>query len=155
MAESFAKSRFLLASIEYGQNDEESEALQKIADGIKCTISGTPDGLSLSVNYSDNDQGNYLEIVEGGMPAPYAGGDGGIVHNPDGTFEKSNVNPNFWGTRLDSLAKPGSETLAEVNRMLTDLFRDEVQSIVSDSKQEIAAMAKEYIVQELRGITTK
>ena len=102
------------------------------------------------MDYDDKDQGNYLEIIKEGMPAPYAGGDGGIVHNPDGTFEKSEVDPRLWGTRLDSLAKPGSDTLAEVNRMLTDLFRDEVETIVAESRQEIAAIAKDYVVQELR-----
>lgn len=150
MAESFAKSRFLLAATEYGENDEEMEALQKIADGIRCNIFATPSGVSLSVDYDDNDQGNYLEIIEQGMPAPYAGGDGGIVHNPDGTFKVSEVNPNFWGTRLDMLSKPGSDTLEEVNRMLGDLFRDEVQNIVSESRGEIAQAAKNYIVQELQ-----
>jgi hypothetical protein len=155
MAESFAKSRFLLAAIEYGQNDAEMEALLKIADGIKCTIKPSATGVTLSVDYNDKDQGNYLEIIEEGMPAPYAGGDGGIVHNPDGTFEKSDVDPRLWGTRLDFLAKPGSDTLAEVNRMLADLFRDEVETIVSESRPEIAAIAKDYVMRELREVMQK
>ena len=102
------------------------------------------------MDFDNADQGNYLEIIEHGMPAPYAGGDGGIVHNPDGTFEKSQVNPVFWGTRLDSLAKPGSDTLDEVRRMLGDLFRDEVQNIVAASRADIAGIAKQYIIQELQ-----
>lgn len=45
LADNFVKSRFLLASVEYGQNEEEMQALQKIADGIQCTIYQTDAGI--------------------------------------------------------------------------------------------------------------
>lgn len=155
MAENFAKSRFLLASIEYGQNEEEMSALERIAEGIKCEIEQSGSSVSLSIDYDEEDDGSYLEIIQEGMPAPYAGGDGGIVKNPDGTFSDSNVNPSLWGTRLDMYAKQGSDTLEEVNRMLTDLFTAEVQGIVAASHSEIAGIAKRYIVQELRSALPK
>jgi len=119
MARNFAQSRFLLASIEYGQNEAETEALQKIAAGIQCKIVATDTGVSLDIDFDNNDSGNYLEIIEEGMLAPLAGGSGGFAHNPDGSVYRSNYPEHLWGTPLEDLSKPGSDTLDEVRKMLS------------------------------------
>lgn len=150
MAENFARSRFLLAAMEYGQNEDESSAQEKIASGIKCRIEQTESGLSLDIDYDDNDTGNYLNIIQNGMPAPVTGGAGGFVHNPDGSTETSKVPPELWGNVIPQFAKSGSDVLGEVRNMLSQLFADEVRAIVSDSKSEIAAIAKSYILQEMQ-----
>ena len=149
MAQNFARSRFLLAAIEYGQNEEETKALEKIAGGIRCAIAPSATGVSLDIDFDDKDQGNYLEIIEHGMPAPITGGEGGFVHNPDGSIETSNVPPELWGEPIPEYAKAGSSTLEEVKAMLSQLFADEVQRITKESKQEIAGIAKEYLISEI------
>lgn len=155
MAENFAKSRFLLASAEYGANEKEVSALQAIADGIRCRIVNEGNNIELSIDFDDADAGNYLEIVEEGMPAPLAGGSGGIAHNPDGSTYRSQYPPQLWGTPLENLAKTGSDTQSEIKRMLQDLFIQEVQSIVQESKNDIARIAKKHITQSLNSIISK
>ena len=155
MAQNFAKSRFLLAAIEYGQNEDETEALEKIADGIKCIITPTSAGVTLDVDFDDSDQGNYLEIIQHGMPAPVTGGAGGFVHNPDGSVETSEVPPSLWGNPIPEFAKTGSDVMEEVKTMLKQLFTDEVNNIVRDSREEIATIAKTYVEQELQAALSK
>ena len=89
------------------------------------------------------------------MPAPVTGGAGGFVHNPDGSVETSEVPPTLWGNPIPEFAKTGSDVLDEVKHMLEQLFFDEVQNIVQDSKQEIAAIAKAYVEQELHAALSK
>lgn len=155
LAESFAKSRFLLATIEYGQNEEETAALEKIAAGIKVAITQTSEGVSLNVDFDDNDAGNYLEIVQDGMPAPVTGGAGGFVHNPDGSVTTSNVPPALWGNLIPEFSKSGSETLEEVKTMLTSLFVDEIERLIQDSTSEIENMAKSYIEASIKHVLLK
>ena len=152
MAEGFARSRFQLASIEYGQNEDEMLALEKIAAGIKCNIEQTATGVSLNIDFDDKDQGNYLEIIEHGMPAPVTGGAGGFVHNPDGSTETSKVPPELWGKPIPEFAKTGSDVLGEVKTMLSDLFFEEVRHVVAASNYEIAAQAKDYVLKELKSV---
>ena len=104
----------------------------------------------MDVDYDDNDTGNYLNIIQNGMPAPVTGGAGGFVHNPDGSTETSKVPPELWGNVIPQFAKSGSDVLGEVRNMLSQLFADEVKTIVSNSKSEIAAIAKSYILQEMQ-----
>lgn len=155
MAENFAKSRFLLASIEYGQNEDEAQALEKIADGIKCTISSVSTGLTLDIDFDNNDAGHYLDVIQGGMGAPVTGGEGGFVHNPDGSTETSKVPPELWGNPIPEFAKQGSDVLGEVRMMLQQLFADEVRNIVQEQKPQIATLVKNYLVAELNSIMTK
>ena len=155
IARNFAQSRFLLASIEYGQNEEEIDALQKIAEGIQCKISASETGVSQDIDFDDNDSGNYLEIIDQGMPAPLAGGSGGFAHNPDGSVYRSLYPEHLWGSPLEELSKPGSDTLDEVRKMLSQLFADEVRNIIAESKSDIAAIAKRGIVDEINSILRK
>lgn len=155
LAESFAKSRLLLASVEYGQNEEESSALEKIANGIKCKVVATETGVGLDIDFDDNDPGNYLEIIQHGMPAPVTGGAGGFVHNPDGSIETSKVPPTMWGELIPEFAKTGTDVLGEVREMLSQLFADEVRNIVQGSHQEIAEIAKAYVIQEINAALSK
>lgn len=154
-AESFAKQRFLLYSAEFGTNDEETEALQKIAAAIKCKIVRSDSGVSLDIDFDDGDQGNYLEVIEHGMDAPLTGGHNGVVTNPDGSTEPSQVPEQLWGNPIDSYAKSGSEVMDEVKMMLKDLFTSRVREVVSESKPELAQLAKTQVLQEIRDIFKK
>jgi hypothetical protein len=60
----------MLRSSEYGDNEEEIAALQNIAENIKCTVETSDGGVSLNIDFDNGDRGNYLEVVENGMPAP-------------------------------------------------------------------------------------
>ena len=148
---SFAKSRFLIASIDNGfaENDDENIALQKIAEGIRCSVYQNGTSIALDIDYTKDD-GNYLELETNGQPAPYAGGSGGNVKFPDGHVEKSNVDPRFWGTRLDYLARPGSDVLQEVRMMLKDLFTQRIHEVIQEQRSEIIAAVKSEIVNEIK-----
>ena len=148
-AESFARSRFLLHSTEFGQNNEETEALQNIAAGIKCEIVQSDSGVSLSIDFDDGDTGEYLDVVEHGMPPPLTGGRGGIVTNPDGSTYPSRVPKQLWGNPIDEYAKTGSDVLDEVKMMLKDLFTQRVKEITSECKPELTKLAKSYVTQEI------
>lgn len=154
-AESFAKQRFLLYSTEFGTNAEETEALQRIAAEIRCDIAQSDGGVSIDIDFDTGDRGNYLEVVEEGMDAPLTGGHNGVVTNPDGSTRPSNVPEQLWGNPIDSYAKSGSEVLEEVRMMLKDLFTSRVREVVSESKPELARMAKAYVVQEIHDIFQK
>ena len=154
-AESFAKSRFLLYSVEFGQNEEEAAALQQIADGIQCRIASTDGGIDLTIDFDNGDRGEYLDVIEGGMDAPLTGGHGGIVTNPDGTTRPSLVPEPLWGNPIDEYAKAGSDVCEEVRMMLKDLFADRVREIVSECKPMIAQAARKEIVQEISRMLKK
>lgn len=149
-AQNFAKQRFLLYSTEFATNAEETEALQKIADGIRCRVEKSGEGVSVEIDFDAGDRGNYLEVVEEGMDAPLTGGHSGIVTTPDGSTRPSNVPEQLWGTPIDVYAKSGSEVLDEVKVMLKDLFTNRMKELVTESKPELAMLAKDYIRQEIR-----
>lgn len=148
-AENFAKQRFLLYGTEFGANAEETEALQQIAAGIRCDITQDDNSVSIDIDFDTGDRGNYLEVVEDGMDAPLTGGHNGIVTNPDGSTRPSRVPEQLWGNPIDAYAKSGSEVLDEVKMMLKDLFSNRIREIVSESKPEIARMAKPLVAQEV------
>lgn len=154
-AQTFAQQRFLLYSTEFGTNTEETEALQQIAAAIRCNIEQSDGGVSIYIDFDAGDRGNYLEVVEEGMDAPLTGGHNGVVANPDGSTLPSNVPEHLWGNPIDSYAKSGSEVLEEVKMMLKDLFTARVREVVSESKPELAKMAKEYVAQEIHSIFNK
>lgn len=150
LMEEFAKSRFLVAASEYGENEDELEALQKISDAIKCTVADTGSGVSLSIDYDDADHGNYLDIIQNGMGAPLTGGTNGVVREPDGGTRLSKVPEQLWGNPVEEYAKEGFDVIGEMKEMLQKLFADNIRDLVSQSKSEIAGLAKPVIVQELR-----
>lgn len=141
-AEEFAKSRFMVLSSAYGQNSEELAALEKIASQIKCTVQISGAGISQTIDFESGDSGDYLDVIEHGMPAPQTGGQGGTVTNPDGSTRPSNVPEQLWGNPIDEYAKVGAEVQSEVNTMLSGQFAEEVRSIVSNSNADIARIVK-------------
>lgn len=148
MATNFAKSRFMVLASEFGSNEKEAAEVQKIADAVQCVIKQDGDGFSLDIDFPDNS--NYLEIIQNGEPKPVAGGSGGVAHNPDGSPYRSAVPRQFWGNVLDSLAKVGINIIGEIKTMLTGLFRDHVQSVVSSHKSDIAALFKIPMLKQLQ-----
>lgn len=149
-AEAFARSRFMLRTSEYGDNEEEVSALQDIAENIKCTVETSGDGVSLNIDFDSGDKGDYLEIIENGMPAPQTGGKGGVVTNPDGSTRLSEVPQQLWGNPIEEYSEQGSEILQEIKTMLTSLFKTYVEDVISDCRSEITKIAKEYVENELR-----
>lgn len=149
-ADAFARSRFMLRSSEYGDNEEEIAVLQNIAENIKCTVETSDGGVSLNIDFDNGDRGNYLEVVENGMPAPQTGGDNGVVTNPDGSTRLSEVPQQLWGNPIEEYSEQGSEILQEIKTMLTSLFKTYVEDVISDCRSEITKIAKEYVENELR-----
>lgn len=149
MATNFAKSRFLVLSTEFNDNEKEAAEIEKIADRVRCTIELDGSAFLLHINFEER-SGNYFEIMTEGMPAPLTGGEGGIAHNPDGTAYHSAVPPQFWGQPLEGFAETGVDIVGEIKMMLTDLFKNHIQEAVRNNKQEIAEIAKASILQDLQ-----
>lgn len=144
MATNFAKSRFMVLATEYSGNEKEAAEVERLANAVLCSISQSGSGFSLNTEFQENS--NYFEIMTNGMPAPLAGGSGGIAHNPDGSTYHSNVPPHLWGTVLEELAKTGTDIVGEIKMMLTDLFRNRVQEAVNNNKPSIAQLAKQVLM---------
>jgi hypothetical protein len=135
----------MLRSSEYGDNDEEMKALEDIANGIKCRVESTEEGLSLAIDYEYEDPGDYLSVIEDGMSAPLTGGNNGIVTNPDGSTRQSEVPPELWGNPIEEYSEAGSEIKDEIHAMVSDLFASYVETLVSESRSEIAEIAKRHV----------
>ena len=147
LAQEFAKSRFLVNASEYGMNDKESEELMKIADGINISLSSGGSSLQLEITYGESP---YLNIIENGMSAPLAGGDNGVVTNPDGSQEPSEVPEPLWGNPIDSYAKEGEDVMGEVKEMLTSLFRDAVVQAAGEARPEIIETIRPELVRHVQ-----
>ena len=150
LATAFAKSRFLALSAEFNSNAEEAEEIENIADHIVCKISNDSSSFALSLDYIDDS--NYFELINKGSPAPLAGGDNGIAHNPDGTPYYSRVPEQLWGTRLDFLARQGIDIIGETKQMLLDLFKDRITEAIQAAKQRIAEAFKPMIAAEFAAL---
>lgn len=148
MATAFAKQRFLALSAEFNENEKEAAEIEKIADQIKCTITYSDNLFDLEIFFDDNS--NYFEIINEGMPAPVAGGDNGIAHNPDGSTYKSNVPEQLWGNVLDEYAENGIDIMGETKTMLKDLFYDRIMDAINNEKGKIAEAYKTQLISELQ-----
>lgn len=153
-AEAFARSRIMLLSSEYGDNAEERAALQNIAEGIKCTVNASDDGVSLSIDYDSRDPGGYLSVVDGGLEAPQTGGKHGTVTMPDGSTRHSNVPSVLWGNPIEEYAEPPSGVVEEIKMMLTDLFKEHLSLLIAENKSEIAKAVKAAIENEQHQISS-
>lgn len=150
VGEAFAKTRFMVAASEYGDNPDEQHALAQISDAFRCDIVATPEGVRLMFDTDNNDPGNYLSIVEGGMPPPLSGGNNGIVTLPDGSTRRSRVPEQLQGQPIEEYAEPASDIMDELETMLGDLFADYVNNAVDESKSDIIAHVQNVISNSLR-----
>lgn len=150
VGEAFAKTRFMVAASEYGDNPDEQHALAQISDAFRCDIVATSEGVRLMFDTDNNDPGNYLSIVEGGMPPPLSGGNNGIVTLPDGSTRRSRVPEQLQGQPIEEYAEPASDIMDELETMLGDLFADYVNNAVDESKSDIIAHVQNVISNSLR-----
>lgn len=146
-AQNFAKSRFAVLTTEFGENQEELDAIDYLVSKIKCNIQRTDSGVSLFIGYDEDYE--YMNVIQEGMEAPLTGGNNGIVTNPDGSTTYSNVPPQLWGTPIEQYAKEGEDVIGEIKMMLTDLFKERVQEAVSECKSQIAKEAKSHIIERM------
>ena len=158
-AENFGKERFLVYVSEIQAPAEEPEAFEKekdemeaIADAFKCEIQIDENTFTLFFRFDERNPGNFLEIVDAGMPAPLAGGDHGTSHNPDGSTYASPTPIQHWDDPVEGYAKPATGVINEIRTMLADLFRTELNEAISAGKQEILNLVKEYTAERIRNV---
>ena len=152
VGEAFAKTRFMIAASEYGDNPDEQHALAQISDAFRCDIVATSEGVRLMFDTDNNDPGNYLSIVEGGMPPPLSGGNNGIVTLPDGSTRPSRVPEQLQGQPVEEYAEPASEIMEQLTSMLRDLFADYVRNVIHESKKDIAIQAQQLVEQKIQRV---
>ena len=139
-AQNFAKTRFLVNAEEFGSNADERAELMSISESITCSIINEGNTVSLQIDYGTSP---YLDIIQGGMPAPETHG-GGSIELPSGDQAPSNAVTS--GVPLPWYSKAGEDVMGEVATMLHDLFKQAVQAAVSNSKDAIAEQVKTYLV---------
>lgn len=158
-AEAFGKSRFLVYESEIQAPDEKADAaaaeaaeMEAIANAFKCDIVLNNNTFTLFFFMDERNPGHFLEIVDAGMPPPLAGGDEGTAHNPDGSTYQSSVPYQLWGQPVPGYAKPATGVINEIRTMLADLFRTEMQEVISSSKSEFMKLTKEEVANRLKGV---
>ena len=142
-AEQIGKSRFKILCMDIGANEDEIAEIERIANSFRYIFQQSNDGVEL---HREVMQSPYSEIIENGMSAPYTGGEGGLVHMPDGTTHTSLVPPQLWGYEIPDYAKPGTEAFSEMDKLQRTLFPQAVRDAVSASKREYAQLAKEEMI---------
>lgn len=145
----------MVAAIEYGDNEEEYDALERISNAFNCHVAQTEEGLRLTFDTDGGDKGNYLDVIEDGLPAPISGGNNGIITNPDGSMRRSLVPEQLQGTLLPWYEEPASNVMNELKIMLADLFRDYTENLVHDYRSEISDIMKRYAAEEIRNVFRK
>lgn len=158
-AENFGKQRFLVYKSEIQAPDENGEARDKeisemeaIADEFKCEVIQEGGKLTLRFYFDKHNPGGFLEIVDGGMPAPLAGGDHGTSHNPDGSTYPSPTPYQRWDDPVPGYAKPATGVINEIKTMLADLFKSEVSDAIDSGKKEILQLVKNYTAERIRSV---
>lgn len=145
IGEAFAKTRFMVAASEYGDNPDEQHALAQISDAFRCDVVETAEGVRLVFDTDNGDPGNYLNIIEEGMPPPLSGGNNGIVTLPDGSTRPSRVPEQLHGQPIEEYAEPASDVINELETMLGDLFADHVHNVIGESRNEIISYTQHVI----------
>ena len=148
-AEQIGRSRFMALCMDLGTNEAETAEIEKIANSFHYYVSSSGDGVELHREYL---QSPYSDIIENGMPAPYTGGQGGLVHMPDGSTRSSNVPSQLWGNEIPDYAKTGTAAFEEMDRMQQTLFPQAVSDAVQASRSDLAKLAKEEAIKQIKQV---
>lgn len=146
-AEQVGKSRFMVLCMDIGANPNETKEIEKIANSFRYSVKATEAGVELGRSYLNSP---YEDIIENGMPAPKAGGSGGLVHMPDGTTRSSNVPHQLWGNEIPEYAKQGTSAFREMDMMQSSLFPQEVKAAIQASRSDLAKLVKGEMVQKFK-----
>ena len=146
-AEQICRSRFMICCLDEGLNDVEKEEVIKISNSFRYYKKITGNEIQLGREYL---QSPYNEIIENGMPAPYTGGTGGLVHMPDGSTKPSNVPIQLWGQEIPEYAKAGTSAFEETDKIQQTLFPQEVRNAVQGSHSELTQLAKKDILKQIK-----
>jgi hypothetical protein len=159
-AEEFGKTRFLVYESEIQAPDEKFDAMireqaemEAIADAFKCEIVQEDETFTLYFYFDERNPGGFLEIVDAGMPAPSAGGDNGLSHNPDGSTYRTPTPQERWDEPVPGYAKPATGVIKEIRTMLADLFRNEMHVAIESAKQDILSLVKRYTAEKISEVT--
>lgn len=122
-------------------------AAQFISDmgELQCSVKGEGQALSFTLTPSQSYLLNYLKS----HGTPVAGGDGGTVHDVDGSTYPSKVPPQLWGTELPWLKLPTVQGEDEAMHILEIMAPDCANDAVQKSSDQIAEYIKPLVQQEL------
>ena len=150
-AKNFGQQRFLVYKSAIHAPDEGADAIakedaemEKIASAFRCEVQQEGGKFTLFF-YFDESGSPFIPVVDAGMPAPLAGGNHGISTNPDGSTYASPTPVNRWYEPVPGYAKPATGVFNEIKIMLADLFRNEMEEVIAESKQEMLALVKAYV----------
>lgn len=148
-AEQIGRSRLMIYCMDIGANPEEQKEIERIANSFKYEVSNSGDEIELRRMYL---QSPFEDIIENGMPAPYTGGEGGLVHLPDGSTRPSNVPEQLWGYELPWYAKQRSSAFSEMDTMQRSLFSQAVKDAVHASRSEYAEQVRKNMTKMISGL---
>lgn len=146
-AEQVGRTRFMVLCMDIGANPDEVAEIEKIANSFRYVFSKEGDEVQLSREVC---QSPYAEIIENGMSAPLTGGEGGLVHMPDGTTRRSNVPEQLWGHELPEYAKKGTGAFEEMDRMQRTLFPQAARDAAQASRSDFSVLAKKKMIEEIK-----
>lgn len=139
-----------IQAYESGQvdNPELPGAIAAYMGAITHNISIEGSSITFESSFPDDDAAQALE--EGTHPV--LGGDHGTVHHLTGDVTQSKVNPNLWGTDASWLAIQPMMIKENLQKQYQTMVVQGGRDKASENSSMLAAPAKEYIAEKLRGI---
>lgn len=131
-----------------GEQMDPKAAQQFIDDmkAYKCKAESDGNSVSFKTEMSESYLINYLK----NHGTPESGGEGGIVHDVDGSTYESSVPEHLQGTPLPWYELPVFDGEDEIHHIVEIMAQDAVQSAIPGSKQEISdSIVKPYIQEEI------
>lgn len=148
-AEQIGRSRLMIYCMDIGANPDEQKEIERIANSFKYEVSNSGDEIELHRQYL---QSPFEDIIENGMAAPYTGGEGGLVHLPDGGTRPSNVPEQLWGHEIPWYAKQGTAAFSEMDTMQRSLFSQAVRDAVQASRSDYADQVRRNMTEMISGL---
>lgn len=148
-AEQLGRSRFMILCMDNATNEDEIREIEKIANSFRYSVVATAEGCELRREIMKSP---YAEIIENGMPAPLTGGQGGLVHMPDGTTRPSNVPEQLWGYEIPEYAKQGTSAFEEMDNMQRSLFPQAVKDATQASRKDFAELVKNELIKNIKQV---
>ena len=128
---------------------EAADQLVSDMDAFECAVTSEGNSVSFKLNVKESYLIEYLK----NHGTPVAGGDGGTVHNLDGSTDTSNVTQNLWGTPLPWLELPHLEIVkSEIEPILKIMAPEAVKSSINSNSSAFKDILKMMLTQELKNI---
>lgn len=122
--------------------------LQTDMSAIECQATSTGSGIQFSTKISESYLLSYLQK----HGTPVSGGDGGIVHDLDGSTHESRVPKQLQGTPLPWYELPTLDGEDEIKHIIEIMAPDAVQDGINKSRSAIAETIAPIMIDKVIGM---